>query len=150
MPDIGSLIESAQARGLRLFLDDGKVKVQAPQALDGDTKALLQELREYREEVKSFLNEEDPILTPEQWYPEFHRFHVQVVQETPDLDWQWLREQQPDLHKSIKDKENELDALGEARLSEVMEIMREWRALILQAEMEATKATGVIQGNQNG
>ena len=68
MPDIGSLIESAQARGLKLFLAEGKVKVQAPQALDGDAKALLEELREHREEVKSFLNEEDLILAPEHWF----------------------------------------------------------------------------------
>ena len=89
--------------------------------------------------------QDDPILAPEQWYPEFHRFHVQVVQETPNLDWQWLREHQPGLYMSIKAKENELEALGDARLSEVMEIMGQWRGLILQAEMEATKAAGMIQ-----
>ena len=145
MPDAGTLIKSAQARGLRLFLAGGKVNIKAPQALDGDTKALIDELREHREEVKAFLNEEDPILTPEQWYPEFYRFHVQVVQETPDLDWQWLGEQRPDLYRTIKGREHELDALGEARLSEVMKIMGQWRGLILKAEREATKAAGVIQ-----
>ncbi len=57
MPDVGSLIESAQARGLRLFLAGGKVKVQAPQALDGDTKALIEELKEHREEIKALLSQ---------------------------------------------------------------------------------------------
>ena len=57
MPDIGSLIESAQARGLRLFLAEGKVKVQAPQTLDRDTKALIAELREHREEIKALLSQ---------------------------------------------------------------------------------------------
>jgi len=79
---------------------------------------------------------DDPILSPDQWYPEFHRFHVQVVQENPNLDWQWLREQRPDLYQAIKTKENELDGLQEARLSQVMEMMRQWRGLILQAESE--------------
>ena len=51
MPDVQSLIESAEARGLRLFLADGKVQVGAPQALDGDTKAILRELRERKEEI---------------------------------------------------------------------------------------------------
>ena len=57
MPDVRSLIETAQTKGLRLFLADGKVKVQAPQSLDGDTNALIEELRGHREEVKSILAE---------------------------------------------------------------------------------------------
>ena len=55
MPDVRALIETAQTKGLRLFLADGKVKVQAPQRLDGGTKALIEELREHREEVKALL-----------------------------------------------------------------------------------------------
>ncbi len=106
--DARVLIETLQSRGISVSLARDKVRVEAPQEPDEDTKALLQELREHKEEVKLFLNEEDPILTPEQWYPEFHRFHVQAVQETPNLDWQWLREQRPDLYTGIKDKENEL------------------------------------------
>jgi len=49
MPDVQSLIESAESRGLRLFLAGGEVKVQAPNALDGDTKALIEELKEHRD-----------------------------------------------------------------------------------------------------
>ena len=55
MPDVRSLIETAQTKGLRLFLADGKVKVQAPQRLDGGTKALIEELRGHREEIKALL-----------------------------------------------------------------------------------------------
>jgi len=138
MPDIGSLIESAQARGLRLFLAEGKVKVQAPQALDGDTKALIEELREHREEVKSFLNEEDLILVPAQWIPHFRDFHHKVIKETPDFDYGWLQANRPDVYPAIKAKEQELDSLRGARLSQVMGIMREWRVLILQAERQRT------------
>jgi len=56
MPDVQSLIETAQARGLRLFLAEGKVKVQAPQSLDEKAKALIEELREHKEEIKSVLD----------------------------------------------------------------------------------------------
>ena len=57
MRDIGTLIESAQARGLRLFLAGDKVKVRAPQTPDADTKALIEELKEHREEIKSLLSQ---------------------------------------------------------------------------------------------
>ena len=60
MPDVGSLIESAKAMGLRLFLADGKVKVRAPQALDGDTKALIEKLRGHKEEIKALLSQSAP------------------------------------------------------------------------------------------
>ena len=49
MSDIRSLIETAQARGLRIFLSEGKVRVQAPQSLDGAAKAFIVQLREHRE-----------------------------------------------------------------------------------------------------
>jgi len=60
MADVGSLIESAQARGLRLFLEGDKVKIRAPQNLDGETKSLIQELREHKEEVKLLIQVEEP------------------------------------------------------------------------------------------
>jgi len=56
MPDVRTLIDAAQMRGLRLFLDKGKVKVKAPQSLDGDTQAFIEELRECKEEIKSHLS----------------------------------------------------------------------------------------------
>ena len=60
MPDVRSLIETAQTKGLRLFLKEGRVKVQAPPRLDGDMKALIEELRRHREEIKSFLSQVAP------------------------------------------------------------------------------------------
>ena len=120
MRDVHALIESAQVRGLRLFLDGDKVKVEAPHSLDGDTRALIEELREQKEEVKSILIEEDPILTPKQWYPDFRDFHHKVIAETPNFDYLWLKEHRPDPYQAIKAKENELDAIQEARLSEVL------------------------------
>jgi len=57
MPDIRSLIETAQARGLRIFLSEGKVRVQAPQSLDGGANAFIEQLREHREEIKSLLSQ---------------------------------------------------------------------------------------------
>lgn len=80
--------------------------------------------------------QDDPILTPDQWYPHFRDFHHRVVSEAPDFDYLWLKEHKPDLYRSIKAKENEIDALREARLAHVVGIMREWRELVLQAEFE--------------
>ncbi|MEE8112736.1 MAG: hypothetical protein V3T23_00135 [Nitrososphaerales archaeon] len=136
MADVGSLIQSAQSRGLRLFLESGKVKVRAPQSLDGDTKALIEELRECKEDIKSTLAEDDPALSPEHWYPYFRDLHHKVIEETPNFDYLWLKQYRPDLYQAIKAKENEIDALQEARLSEVMEVMGEWRGFILKAEFE--------------
>ena len=61
MSDVGSLIGFAQERGLRVFLEKGRVKVKAPKIMDGETKALIEELREHKEEIKSILADEDPI-----------------------------------------------------------------------------------------
>ena len=132
------LIETRQCRGLNVALARDKVRVEAPQEPDEDTKGLLQQLSEHKEEVKSFLNEEDPTLTPEQWIPHFRDLHHKVIKETPDFDYGWLRNNRAELYRVIKAKEQELDSLRGARLSQVMGIMREWRVLILQAERQRT------------
>ncbi len=61
MPDVRALIESAQARGLRLFIDGDRVKVKAPQSLDEDVKSIIEKLREFKEEIKSVLTNADSI-----------------------------------------------------------------------------------------
>jgi hypothetical protein len=80
---------------------------------------------------------DEPILSVAQWYPEFHRFHMAVVNETPGFDYGWVRHNRPDLYRRIRVKEDEIDALGVARLSQVMELLRQWRELILMAEFES-------------
>lgn len=141
MTDIRQLIAQARARGLTFYLEGGCVKIAASQEPDVETKALLNELRRHREEVRQSLAaaesaNDDPILTLDQWYPEFRAFHHHVVDETPDLDFIWLRQNRPDLYRAIKVKESEIDALQSTRLSEVMAIMRAWRDLILRAVTE--------------
>ena len=138
---VQELLGQAKASGLTVFLKDGKLKVAAPHQPKGEVVALIQELREHRTEILEALGEDEPILTPDQWYPEFHRFRVQVAQGTPDLDWAWLKEHRSELFQAIRDKEAKLDRLGDARLSEVMAIMGEWRELILKAEFERVDAT---------
>ena len=66
--------------------------------------------------------------------------HLKVVAETPNFDYLWLKEHRPDLCQAIKVKEAELDGLQEAKLSEVITIMREWRTLILKGEFERMEA----------
>jgi hypothetical protein len=79
--------------------------------------------------------DDDPVLSADDWYVPFRDFHHGVIREA-DLDLCRLRQDDPELYKAIKDQEAKLNALGEARLSEVMAIMREWRKLVLRAELE--------------
>ena len=137
--DARNLVETLKGRGLFLRLDGDRIKVEASHEPDPETKALLWELRRYREEVKLILAElaeEDPILSPVQWYPHFRDYHHTVISKTPHLDWLWVKEHRQDLCWAIKAKENEIDALGPAPLSRVIEIMKEWRELVLKAEFE--------------
>lgn len=53
--DARNLIETLKSRGLSLRLDGDQIKVEAPQEPDPETKALLSELRQHREEVKIIL-----------------------------------------------------------------------------------------------
>ena len=133
--DARNLIETLKARGLNLRVNGDRIRVEAPQEPDSETKALLDEVRQHKAAVIQALKE-DPTLTPAEWWPEFHRFHVEVVRSTPDLDWGWLRKDRPELYAAIKAIEDTIDGLGDARLSDVLSLMRDWRDLILQAESE--------------
>ena len=84
--------------------------------------------------------EDNPILIPDQWYPHFRDFHHKVIAENPNFDFLWLKEHRPGLCQALKAKENALDCLRNARLSEIMAIMREWRELVLKAESEQRRA----------
>jgi hypothetical protein len=84
---------------------------------------------------------DEPILSVEQWYPEFHRFHMAVVNQTPGFDYGWVRHNRPDLYRRIRVKEDEIDALSGARLSHVMALLREWREMVLTAEFERQQFT---------
>jgi hypothetical protein len=87
--------------------------------------------------AQKYLNRDDPILTADQWLPHFRELHDAVI---PEFDYEWLKKQRPDVYASIKAKERELDQLAEARLSQIMEIMTEWRRLVLQADREWERA----------
>lgn len=53
--DIRALIDSAKARGLSFYLEGGRIRVEAPNEPDNKTKALLEELRGHREELRRIL-----------------------------------------------------------------------------------------------
>jgi len=84
---------------------------------------------------------DDPIVSPEQWFPSFRYFHHNVIRESPDFDYAWVCQNRPELYGAIKGKENQIDALGAAQLSQVMALLREWRELILTAEFERQQFT---------
>jgi len=100
-----------------------------------DGKPLSPEDREEARKVAQGEPDENPVVNVGQWWPEFHRLHIQTVRETPDFDYAWIRRHRPDLYRKIQTKEAELDALQEAKLSEVMAIMQTWRELILQGRI---------------
>ena len=53
--DARSLIETLKIRGIRISLAGNKVRIEAPQEPDSETKAIIEALRDHREEVKSIL-----------------------------------------------------------------------------------------------
>lgn len=53
--DARNLIETLKGRGLSLRVEGDRIKVEAPHEPDPETKALLWELRQHREEVKLIL-----------------------------------------------------------------------------------------------
>ena len=78
--DARVLIEALQGRGLSISLAGDKVRVEGSKEPDGETKALIQEIREHKDEIKSVLAKkvveakDDPIVSEETWLPEYLAF----------------------------------------------------------------------------
>ncbi len=53
--DARILIETLKTRGVELRVNGDRIQAEAPQEPDPDTKALLDEVRQHREEVKVIL-----------------------------------------------------------------------------------------------
>jgi len=69
------------------------------------------------------------------------RERLDLLMEYPKVArWRWpkylVKGDRPQLFASIKGIEDRIDGLGDARLSDVLSLMRDWRDLILQAESE--------------
>ncbi len=56
--DARSLIETLKARGLTLRVNGDRIRVEAPQEPDSETKALLDEMRQHKKEVLEALTQE--------------------------------------------------------------------------------------------
>ena len=82
------------------------------------------------------LGDKDPIISPREWYSDFHRFHERLVLRARISTAGFSRRPISPLYGEIKNLEDQIDALGPARLSEVMAMLREWRKLILTAYFE--------------
>lgn len=74
---------------------------------------------------------DDPILPPVVWLPVFHEWRCNLTPYPPDYGY--LRQYNPELYRKLKVVERKIDGLYEARLSQVMEILGEWRRLLLEA-----------------
>jgi len=53
--DARNLIETLKARGLNLRVNGDRIRVEAPQEPDSETKALLDEVRRHQDEIKAIL-----------------------------------------------------------------------------------------------
>ncbi len=53
--DARSLVETLKSRGLSLRVDGDRIKVEAPQEPDPETKALVEEMRACKDEVRAIL-----------------------------------------------------------------------------------------------
>ena len=99
MADTLRLLEAAQERGVRFRLSGDELQFRVLQELDGDTEALIYELRRNKQRVRALLagndqvetdnrpeeptnptRKDDPILRPEQWFPVFRALLVCVGQ----------------------------------------------------------------------
>jgi len=129
-------------------------RIQRGRAVIAQAKATGRDVEEWEEhlerlERRARVTPPDLFLTPAQWYPHFRALHHKVIAETPDFDYLWLIEHRPDLYRAIRGKENELDTLQEAKLSEVMGIMQEWRELVLKAESERRESNLEARTDRN-
>ena len=91
------------------------------------------------EKASTTPRDDDPLLSPGEWYLHFTAFVTEVYKATPDFDLAWLRNNRTDLYQQIRAIEDQIDRLQEVRLSEIMSMMREWRTLILRADFELRK-----------
>ena len=57
---VQALLERARENGLTVFLEDGRVQVKAAQKPQGEAQALINELREHKEEIKLLIRVEEP------------------------------------------------------------------------------------------
>ena len=92
------------------------------------------------------VKKDDPIVSREQWEPEFWSYHEAVLNQTPDFDRNWLLANDPGLYYAIRSAEERINALGEARLSKVSP----WVVLVLAEGETPHLVTGVYQVNENG
>lgn len=63
--DARSLIETLKGRGLSLYLEGERIKVEAPQEPNPETKALVEELKQCRGEVRTILAQEEGETEPQ-------------------------------------------------------------------------------------
>jgi len=83
---------------------------------------------------------DDPIVSREQWEPEFRGYRDIVLNRSPGFDPKWLQANDPSLNYEIRLAEDRIDGLDNVPLSKVMELVGEWRKLILEAELKRKEA----------
>jgi hypothetical protein len=75
--------------------------------------------------------DDDPALPQEVWLPVFHEWRCKLAPYPPD--YIFLCEHKPEHYRKLKQIEQRVNGLREARLSEVLAAVREWRWALLEA-----------------
>jgi len=87
-------------------------------------------------------------LTPQEWFPAFRACVLQYHRQHPDHDPLWLKEHHRELYQRIVAQENLIDALGTVQFSELMDHLKEWRSLMLQAEFATAEDVRKLFGGE--
>jgi len=153
---IQELIVLARRYGITFFFQGDEVIAEAAHRPEGKARELIELLRSRKEELFDALhrevdleceaamaqedptqNESDPILTVNQWLPEYLTFRKDLYQRVKDTAiWAKNPAVTPILYVQLKEIEAELDALKEARLSEVMELLERFQEVVLHIQFE--------------
>jgi len=114
------------------------------------SQPIIQKRREM--EVQTIPNEDDPILSVDEWQPIFLDYHQKVTRQVADCDiWGWSRIERPELYRQLKAAESEFDNLSKSsvHISEVMKAIRRWGDLVLQVQFEQQEKPKPEQGKLN-
>jgi len=113
-----------------------------------DGRPLSDADREEARRLAEAQEEDDPILTPVQWFPVFRACVLAYYRDHPDHDRMWLKDHHPELYRCIVVQENLIDAFGTVQFSELMKQLSKWRSLMLQAEFATAEDVKKLFGGE--
>ena len=99
----------------------GEAAIIRARAQGRDVRDWEAHLEKLKHEAREY-TVDDPVLSLREWYPILHRLHMNVVAETKDFDYGWIKKHRPELYRRVKELENQIDAMEHAQLSAVISV----------------------------